>query len=60
MTPKQIKALRNRLTLTQEQFAQHVGASVTTINRWERGVTIPRGLYADRLEEIDKQGGKLK
>jgi len=57
MTPKKInvKALRDRLRLTQVEFAYLVGGAVGTISRWENGVAIPRGLYARRLEEIDRE-----
>jgi len=57
MTPNQIKDLRDRLRLSQAKFAYLVGAAVGTISRWETGVAIPRGLYAKKLEEIDKELG---
>ena len=33
--PIDIKALRNKLSLTQEQFAEMTGASLPTIQAWE-------------------------
>jgi putative transcriptional regulator len=32
-----VKKLRKKLRLTQEQFAQKLGVSFATINRWENG-----------------------
>jgi transcriptional regulator with XRE-family HTH domain len=52
-TPSAIRALRTRLGLTQEAFAQKVGVAFTTANRWERGkVAPPKGVYAARLEAV--------
>jgi putative zinc finger/helix-turn-helix YgiT family protein len=36
-TPEAIKALRQRLGLSQGQFARLAGVGVATISRWERG-----------------------
>lgn len=41
-TPGEIKQIREALKLTQEEFAQAMGATTTSISRWERG-TIPGG-----------------
>ncbi len=35
--PKLIKALRESMILSQEEFAKFFGVSFATINRWERG-----------------------
>jgi len=52
-TPSAIRALRTRLGLTQEAFAQKVGVAFTTANRWERGrVAPPKGVYAARLDAV--------
>ena len=34
---KAIKQLRNKMFLTQVDFAAHLGVSFQTINRWETG-----------------------
>ncbi len=36
-----IKELRGRLGMTQEQLAREVGVSFKTVNRWERGKSKP-------------------
>lgn len=35
--PDLIKELRDKMGLTQEQFAQRVGVTFSTINNWEKG-----------------------
>ncbi|MDL1965754.1 MAG: transcriptional regulator [Thermodesulfobacteriota bacterium] len=55
--PKLIKELRNKLGLTQEQFAQKVGVTFPTINNWERGTRIPHPFLFQRLLEIAEEAG---
>lgn len=55
LTPEAIKAARLRLGLSQEQLAHRIGASHSTVNRWEAtGDTArtPRGLYADAVRRL--------
>lgn len=40
--PALVKALRQRLGLTQEQFAQTVGVTYSTVNHWENAKRIPQ------------------
>ncbi|WP_370307574.1 helix-turn-helix domain-containing protein [Sinimarinibacterium flocculans] len=37
MQPRDIKRIRERLGLSQAQFAQLVGVHAVTVSRWERG-----------------------
>lgn len=39
ITPDEIKALRKRAGLTQEEFAAEIGTTARTIHRWETGQT---------------------
>jgi len=59
--PKLVKELRERLQLTQEQFAQKVGVTYSTVNHWENGKRVPQPFLIRRLlelkEEIAKGGG---
>ena len=54
--------LRKRLNLTQEQFAQEVGVTYSTVNNWENAKRIPQPFLLRRLlemkDELDAQGGK--
>ncbi len=37
MTPRKLLEFRQRLKLTQAEFAEYVGAAPNTVARWERG-----------------------
>lgn len=52
--PALVKGLRRRLGLTQEQFAQEVGVTYSTVNRWENGKRLPQPFLLRRLLEIKK------
>lgn len=41
--PVDVSALRQRMGMTQEQFAARFGFSVATLRHWERGDRAPRG-----------------
>jgi DNA-binding transcriptional regulator YiaG len=47
-----VKELRCKLGLTQEQFAQKVGVTFSTINNWENGSRKPHPFLFNRLLEI--------
>lgn len=49
-----VKALRNRVAMTQEQFAARFGFSVATLRHWERGDRSPHGPALVLLNVIDK------
>ena len=36
-----IKKLRNKLLLTQTEFAEHIGVSFESVNRWENSKNEP-------------------
>ncbi|MFQ5477278.1 MAG: helix-turn-helix domain-containing protein [Candidatus Binatia bacterium] len=39
-----VRTLRNRLGMTQEEFAHSLGITVSTVNRWENGHSAPSKL----------------
>ena len=45
---EQIKALREFLALTQDQFAERVGVHVMTVSKWERGICEPASIAIRR------------
>ena len=49
-----VKALRSRVAMTQEQFAARFGFSVATLRHWERGDRSPQGPALVLLNVIDK------
>ena len=55
--PKFIRELRNKLDLTQEQFAQKVGVTFSTINSWEKGARNPHPFLLKRLLEMAEETG---
>jgi len=52
-TASRIVALRNKLRLTQEQFSRKLGVTYVTVNRWENGKSVPKGLSLKALERVD-------
>jgi DNA-binding XRE family transcriptional regulator len=50
--PDLIKELRDKLDLTQEQFAQKVGVTFLTINNWEKGTRTPHPFLFQKLLDI--------
>lgn len=53
-----VKQLRNRMGLTQEQFANHIGSATRTVSKWEEGAPISRSrlVYLKRLAEAVDRG----
>ena len=58
MTPKQVKAIRLKLGLTQVQFAKQLIYTQSTISKWESGIIKiePRAYAAIKMLEI--KGGR--
>jgi len=53
--PKLVKELRERLRLTQEQFAQKVGVTFGSVNHWENGKRTPQPFLIRRLLEMKEE-----
>ncbi|RJR32571.1 MAG: XRE family transcriptional regulator [Deltaproteobacteria bacterium] len=51
--PALVKGLRERLGLTQEQFAHEVGVTFGTVNQWENGRRRPQPFLLRRLLEME-------
>jgi putative transcriptional regulator len=49
-----IKALRAALDMTQEQFANNIGVTVSTVNRWENNKGVPSPLAMLRIKKMQK------
>jgi transcriptional regulator with XRE-family HTH domain len=50
---ERIRALRQNLGLTQEDFARRIGTSQKVVSRWENGVR-PRDILLRRIAEVGK------
>jgi putative transcriptional regulator len=53
--PKRIKSIRQQLGLSQEELAQKLGVSFTSVNRWENGQTKPSKLARRQIEVLCKE-----
>ena len=51
----EVRRLRGRLGLTQEQFADRLGVSTITVHRWESGQSRPRRLAVEKLAQIRQE-----
>lgn len=58
--PALVKELRSRLDLTQEQFAQKVGVTYSTVNHWENGKRVPQPFLVRRLLELKEDLNRKK
>lgn len=57
---KMIVSLRNKLILSQEDFAKFLGVSFASVNRWERGHHEPTIKVKRKIVELcEKQGIQL-
>jgi DNA-binding transcriptional regulator YiaG len=55
-----IKALRLRLGLTQEDVARQLGLALSTVSKWEQGITSPSRLAYEKIESMLRKGRKKK
>ena len=52
MTGAEIKALRERLGMTQQQFAVALHTTVTTVSRWETGDSQPIETFVAQMRQL--------
>lgn len=52
MDPKDIKKFRVSKGWSQEKLAKEVGVSFCTVNRWERGRTVPSPMALNMLKKL--------
>lgn len=50
-----VKAIRSRLGMTQQEFAMRFGFSINTLRHWEQGRRIPEGPTRAYLLVIDRE-----
>jgi DNA-binding transcriptional regulator YiaG len=51
----QIRNLRYKLRMSQEEFASYLGVSAKTIHRWETSKSIPNDLAIATIQQLAKQ-----
>ena len=55
-----VRAVRNRLGLSQQQFAAGFGVSVGTVRNWEQGRRQPEGAARVLLRVIEREPAAVK
>ncbi len=55
MEPERIRQIRQRMQLTQEDFAHLIGVTFSTVNRWENGKSSPNRIAARLLFGLEKK-----
>lgn len=55
LTTVDVKALRERLGLTQNQFSGMIGVSIKTLQNWEQGRREPEGPAKALLRVVEKE-----
>lgn len=56
LTPKEIKALRARLGVSQPVFARYLNTSLSSVQKWERGARTPEGPALKLLHVVKEKG----
>lgn len=54
-----LRAIRDKLDLSQEQLAEKLGTSFTTVNRWEGGKSKPQKAAMEAIDELARNCGVL-
>lgn len=49
---KAVKELRDKLIMTQQEFADYLGVSFASINRWESGANKPTTVVKRKIVEL--------
>ncbi len=55
---RRVKKLRERLDLTQTRFAELLGVSFATVNRWENEQTMPSEMAWRQILKVEQSGTK--
>ena len=53
--PIDVKNIRAKMNMSQDQFASAFGISVSTLRHWERGDRVPRGPALVLLNVVEKE-----
>lgn len=56
LQPTEIKALREKLNVSQPVFARYLNTSVSTVQKWESGAKRPGGMSLKLLSIVQKHG----
>lgn len=59
ISPNDIQELRLKLGMSQAVFARRIGASPSTVEKWESGVNKPTGIALRFLHAVAKLGARV-
>lgn len=54
-SPKDIKELREKLILDQQEFADLMAVDIGTVSRWERGKQKPKAVHLRRMARLSRK-----
>jgi transcriptional regulator with XRE-family HTH domain len=57
ISPAQVRAARSWLNWNQDYLAKKAGVSKTTLNRFERGLSVPHSESLERLRKTLEEAG---
>lgn len=60
MNAKEVRTLRKKLEMTQEEFARKIGVAHFTVVRWENEMNKPSRLAISKLEQLEVHTGATK
>lgn len=63
MKPKEFRAIRERMGLSQTELAELMGTNQNTVSRWEIGkckISEPIARFLRLLDKTTRKGGKRK
>jgi DNA-binding transcriptional regulator YiaG len=58
--PAEVRRIRKRLAITQEQFADRLGVHAVTVRKWEAGMQAIRNTHATLMRLIAGQARRRK
>ncbi len=53
-----VRALREKLGMTQKELAAKIGASLPSLNRWENGKSEPMPVFRRAMETLERKANK--
>ena len=60
MRPAEVRKIRTRLGLTQQEFAAQLGVHVVTVRKWEAGMQAIRNTHATLIRLITGQNPRRR
>jgi DNA-binding transcriptional regulator YiaG len=58
ISKEEIKQLRQNLGWSQQKFADYLGVSKETVNRWENGHRVPLPIFRTKLDALQSKQPK--